>query len=97
MHKINVLTAIGAAILLSSAASAGKKAEDPSKVVCKYEGDSTSRISRTRVCHTRAEWAMEAELRRRDAEQGLDNTNRQRELGNTFRNNVSESGMAPRG
>ena len=96
MYKFNVMAAVGAAVLLTGAATAGEKPQDPNKVVCTYEGDSTTRISRKRICHTRAEWAMEMEARRRDAEQGLDSTGRQRELGNTFRNNVSESGSAPR-
>jgi hypothetical protein len=97
MRNFNILAAAGAAVLLGGTALAGSKAENPDKVICKYEGDSTSRISRTRVCRSRAEWAMEAEARRRDAEQGIENAARRTELQNTYRNNVSEnSGSAPR-
>lgn len=91
MSKPVILAAAAAAaVLLSSAASAGKKPVNPDKIVCRYEGDTTSRISRTRVCHTVAEWAAEDAQRRRDTELGLDTTGRKRELGNTFRNNVGE-------
>jgi len=91
MHRVSILAAAGAAIVLSGTAAQGKEPQDPNKVVCKYEDDSTSRINRKRTCHTRAEWAQEAEAVRRNVEQGLDSTGRQRELGNTFRNSVSQN------
>jgi len=69
-----IVIAAGAAVLLSSAATAGKKPEDPNKLICKYEGDSASRITRSKRCMTRAEWTMEQDARRRDAEQGMDST-----------------------
>ena len=74
MHRLSILTAVGAAVLATSPASAAKKPQDPNKVVCKTEADTTSRISRKRTCRTRAEWTMEEAERRRDAEQGLDKT-----------------------
>jgi hypothetical protein len=77
MHKLNIAVAVGAAVLLTGTASAGKKPEDPDKVVCKTDADSTSRITRKRTCRTRAEWTMEEVERRRDAEQGLDKSYQQ--------------------
>ena len=44
------------------AAEGGKrKADNPNKVICKIESEIGSKLRRSRVCHTKAEWE---ELRR---------------------------------
>jgi hypothetical protein len=35
---------------------------DPNRVVCKYSGDSSSRIARRKECQTAAEWAERRRL-----------------------------------
>jgi hypothetical protein len=77
MRHFTILIAAGAAVLLAGTANAGKKPEDPNKLICKFEENSGSRITRTKTCHTRAEWTQVQEERRRDAEQGMDSTYRQ--------------------
>jgi hypothetical protein len=56
--------ALGVAALVGSAAMAaetGSKSNDPNKMVCRTISETGSRLSKTRACHTQAEWA---ELRR---------------------------------
>lgn len=59
MLKPSLAAALAAATLMSGAALAADpaKPEAPKeKKICKYEGDTTTRISRKRVCKTQEEW-----------------------------------------
>lgn len=59
MLKLSLTAAFVAATLMSGAALAADSAkpqEPKDKKICKYEGATTSRISRKRVCKTAEEW-----------------------------------------
>ena len=74
MRTIYVAGATGLALLLTGAASAKKKPEDPAKVVCRLEQTSGTRIGGRTVCQTRAEWQAEDEARRLDLERSARGT-----------------------
>jgi hypothetical protein len=60
MLKLNLLAAVAATLLVggTAVAKAEKPAEAPKeKKICKGSAGSTSRIAKTRVCRTKAEWA----------------------------------------
>ena len=67
--RLLILAAAAAALAFAGGAAAAKdrKPEDPNKKICKFEGDSTSRIAK-KTCKTRAEWdAMKQEPKGVDA------------------------------
>ena len=62
------LVAVSAALIATAAVaqtpssppadnSSNSQTEDPNEVVCRYQPVIGSRVNRTRVCRTRAEWA----------------------------------------
>jgi hypothetical protein len=59
MLKVNLLAAVAATLIVGGTAVAKEKPEGApkEKKICKGEQDSTSRIAKTRVCRTKAEWA----------------------------------------
>ena len=59
MRKVSLLAALAAVSLFGGTAAAGEKpAKAPKeKKICKGEVESNSRIAKTRVCRTAAEWA----------------------------------------
>ena len=54
----------------SSASPAEGSTTSPTDIICRTQGETGSRLQRTRVCHTRAEW----EQQRRDNRQALERT-----------------------
>ncbi|MFL6844227.1 MAG: hypothetical protein ACJ8ER_05025 [Allosphingosinicella sp.] len=96
MRNFIVLAASAASLLGTAPAIAKSEGAKPAKVhmVCRISGDSTSRISRTRTCHSKEEWAQIDQERLRDTERGLDDTNHARQQMDTFRNTAAET--APR-
>jgi hypothetical protein len=58
MRNFNILALACALAMIGGTAIAKDKPAEPNgeKKICKYEGSSTSRISRKRVCMTKAEW-----------------------------------------
>jgi hypothetical protein len=59
--------------LAATAASAESKKQDPNKVVCKrVVAETGSRLNKTRVCHTVAEWAELRRQARQTAERSQD-------------------------
>ncbi|MBV8687784.1 MAG: hypothetical protein JO013_16455 [Alphaproteobacteria bacterium] len=90
--------AAAAALLAGGPACAGGSDPKPAKTrtVCRAQADTTSRIGRTRTCHSKEEWAQIDQQRLRDTEQGLESTNHQRQQLDTFRNVVGEGGVLPR-
>jgi hypothetical protein len=52
----------------TSGTSAPAASYDPRQVICRVSGETGSRLERTRVCMTRAEW----DQRRRDTRAGVD-------------------------
>ncbi len=59
MRKLNLLAAIAVISLAGGTASADPKPAKAAKEkkICKGEAGSTSRIAKTRICRTKAEWA----------------------------------------
>ncbi|MEO7177463.1 MAG: hypothetical protein ABIW83_01330 [Allosphingosinicella sp.] len=59
MLKSNLLAAVAATLLVGGTGLARDKPEHApkEKKICKGEAGSTSRIAKTRVCRTKAEWA----------------------------------------
>ncbi len=51
-----------------SDATSSEESYDPNQRICRNMGETGSRLSRTRVCMTRAEW----EARRREARQNVE-------------------------
>lgn len=49
-------------------ATAGNGAGDPNQMICMNVGETGSRLSHTRVCQTRAQWAEQRRLQRQDVE-----------------------------
>lgn len=45
-----------------------KKLRDPNEVVCEKQEELGSRLSSTKICKTRAEWAEERRLQRMDVD-----------------------------
>lgn len=93
----HVAAAAAAVALVTGPAAAADKKKDGEKLVCKSSPDTTSRITRTRVCRTREEWAQEELARRHDAEQGLANTRFREAEADIFRRAVGEAGGRARG
>ena len=67
MIKAAIAAAIATAATMASAQSSPTSVarqdgpnNDPSQIICRVENDIGSRLSRTRVCRTRAEWAEHA-------------------------------------
>jgi hypothetical protein len=60
----------------SSGTSAPTASYDPQQVICRVSGETGSRLERTRVCMTRAEW----DQRRRDTRSGVDRAQTSRTL-----------------
>lgn len=63
MRKLNLLAAIAMLSLAGGAAvAADEKPAKPAKEkkICKGEAGSTSRIAKTKICRTKAEWAAMA-------------------------------------
>ena len=79
MIKVNLLAAAAAALLLGGTALA--KDEKPAgapkeKKICKGETSSTSRIAKTRICRTKAEWDELASQQSESTEAKLRGANR---------------------
>ena len=72
MRLLIVAAAAGALVATGGASAKEKKPEDPDKKICKFEGDSTSRIAK-KTCKTRAEWDA---LKAQRQEGGVDSTYR---------------------
>jgi hypothetical protein len=70
---VNILKPLIAAALLAipGAAVAGKAEGVKEKKICRGEGSSASRIAKTRVCRTKAEWEMRDRKPQRDAESAV--------------------------
>jgi hypothetical protein len=78
MRKLSLLAAIAAISLVggTAAASGEKPVKAPKeKKICKGEANSNSRIARTRVCRTAAEWAEQS------GQQSSENEDRLRQMG----------------
>ena len=63
MLKSFVFGFVAASVLAGSAMAAerGNRKHDPNRMICRTESEIGSKLRRTRVCHTQAEWD---ELRR---------------------------------
>ena len=53
--------------------SAASAASESTKMVCRSQGDSSSRLRRQRVCVTQAEWDEQARVSRMDVEKAQTN------------------------
>jgi hypothetical protein len=61
MRKLNLMAAVAATLLIGGTAVAKEKPEGAptkEKKICKGDAGSTSRIAKTKVCRTKAEWAQ---------------------------------------
>ncbi len=77
MLRLAVIAVSVAAIAAPAAAAEKSSQLDRNKVVCKSQGELGTRLSRTKVCKTRAQWEQDArEDRRKLSESEL---NRQRQ------------------
>ena len=71
--RLLIVAAAAAALAATGTASAKeKKPEDPNKKICKFEGNSESRIAK-KTCRTKAEWDA---LKAQRQEGGIDSTYR---------------------
>jgi hypothetical protein len=73
MKKMIILSSIlvsGAAVALAPASEGAPKGGtiDPNEIVCMNVSDTGSRLTRHRVCMTRAQWADSRRTTRQDAE-----------------------------
>ena len=53
----------------SSPGGAGARGTDPNETICRNIGEIGSRLNRTRVCKTRAQWEEERRLQRQSIDQ----------------------------
>lgn len=58
----------------TSGGTTSEAAQDPNETICMYVAETGSRLSRVRVCMTRAQWAES----RRTTRQGVERTQTQR-------------------
>jgi hypothetical protein len=80
MKKMIILSSIlasGAAVAQAPATEGAPKGGtlDPNEIVCMNISDTGSRLSRHRICMTRAQWAESRRTTRQDAERSQGNRN----------------------